>query len=174
MSEQNVVICEARPEDAEGLADLLALVTSETPFLIFGTEAAMTAAELNVFLEGQLESENQICLVAKVDTKIVGLLNLSSSPQYFDAHVGDLFIAVAKSYWSYGLGSFLMEALMAWVEQGTTIRRLELTVQTRNSRALSLYHKFGFIIEGTKRRAIKTATGDFLDVYMMSKWIDEA
>ena len=52
------------------------------------------------------------------------------------------------------------------------IRRLELTVQARNKRAVHLYQKFGFGIEGTKKRGARTKNGEFLDVYLMAKLID--
>lgn len=44
----------------------------------------------------------------------------------------------------------LMEAALDWAEHSNTIRRLELTVQKRNKRAIHIYQKFGFEIEGLK------------------------
>ena len=39
-------------------------------------------------------------------------------------------------------------------------------------RAVHLYQKFGFDIEGTKKRGARTKNGEFLDVYLMAKLID--
>lgn len=65
-----------------------------------------------------------------------------------------------------------MEVALDWAEQTPMIRRLELTVQARNSRAVHLYEKFGFKIEAAKERGAKTKDGEFLDVYLMSRLID--
>ena len=66
----------------------------------------------------------------------------------------------------------LMEAALDWAEHSNTIRRLELTVQKRNKRAIHIYQKFGFEIEGLKKRGVKTKDGEFLDVCLMGKLID--
>ena len=42
----------------------------------------------------------------------------------------------------------------------------------RNERAVHLYRKFEFDIEGTKKRGARTKNGEFLDVYLMAKLID--
>ncbi|MBM9834549.1 GNAT family N-acetyltransferase, partial [Enterococcus faecalis] len=39
--------------------------------------------------------------------------------------------------------------------------------------AVHVYQKFGFAIEGTKRRGAKTKNGEFLDVYLMGKLIED-
>jgi acetyltransferase, GNAT family len=65
-----------------------------------------------------------------------------------------------------------METMIDWADHTPTIRRLELTVQARNERAVHLYQKFGFDIEGTKKRGARTKNGEFLDVYLMAKLID--
>ena len=70
--------------------------------------------------------------------------------------LGTFFIAVAKPYWGNGVGQFLMETMIDWANHTPTIRRLELTVQARNERAVHLYQKFGFDIEGTKKRGART------------------
>ena len=46
--------------------------------------------------------------------------------------------------------------MIDWANHTPTIRRLELTVQARNERAAHLYQKFGFDIEGTKKRGART------------------
>ena len=52
------------------------------------------------------------------------------------------------------------------------IRRLELTVQARNERAVHLYQAFGFEIDGVQKRGAYLTEGEFLDVYLMGKLID--
>ena len=135
-------------------------------------ETILSQEDMEIFLERHLESVNEICLVVRVGKELAGVLNVSSTRSPQTNHIGDIFIAVQEKYWGYGLGSLLMEVALDWACHTPVIRRLELTVQARNSRAVHLYEKFGFKIEATKERGAKTKDGEFLDVYLMSRLID--
>lgn len=160
----------AQLSDAKALVDLLSQVSQETDFVV--AETILSQEDMEIFLERHLESVNEICLVVRVGKELAGVLNVSSTSSPQTNHIGDIFIAVQEKYWGYGLGSLLMEVALDWACHTPVIRRLELTVQVRNSRAVHLYEKFGFKIEATKERGAKTKDGEFLDVYLMSRLID--
>ncbi|MCO4598441.1 acetyltransferase, GNAT family [Streptococcus infantarius subsp. infantarius] len=170
MAEQEVIVEEAQLSDAKALVDLLSQVSQETNFVV--AEKILSQEDMEIFLERHLESVNEICLVVRVGKELAGVLNVSSTSSPQTNHIGDIFIAVQEKYWGYGLGSLLMEVALDWACHTPVIRRLELTVQDRNSRAVHLYEKFGFKIEATKERGAKTKDGEFLDVYLMSRLID--
>ncbi|PHV59101.1 GNAT family N-acetyltransferase [Streptococcus macedonicus] len=170
MAEQEVIVEEAQLSDAKALVDLLSQVSQETDFVV--AETILSQEDMEIFLERHLESVNEICLVVRVGKELAGVLNVSSTSSPQTNHIGDIFIALQEKYWGYGLGSLLMEVALDWAEQMPMIRRLELTVQARNSRAVHLYEKFGFKIEAMKERSAKTKDGEFLDVYLMSRLID--
>ena len=148
MAEQEVIVEEAQLSDVKTLVDLLSQVSQETDFVV--AETILSQEDMEIFLARHLESVNEICLVVRVGKKL----------------------AVQEKYWGYGLGSLLMEVALDWACHTPVIRRLELTVQARNSRAVHLYEKFDFKIEATKERGAKTKDGEFLDVYLMSRLID--
>lgn len=170
MAEQEVIVEEAQLTDAKALVELLSQVSQETDFVV--AETILSQEDMELFLERHLESVNEICLVVRVGKELAGVLNVSSTSSPQTNHIGDIFIAVQEKYWGYGLGSLLMEVALDWACHTPVIRRLELTVQARNSRAVRLYEKFGFKIEATKERGAKTKDGEFLDVYLMSRLID--
>ncbi|MGF1373543.1 N-acetyltransferase family protein [Streptococcus infantarius] len=170
MAEQEVIVEEAQLSDAKALVDLLSQVSQETDFVV--AETILSQEDMEIFLERHLESVNEICLVVRVGKELAGVLNVSSTSSPQTNHIGDVFIAVQEKYWGYGLGSLLMEVALDWACHTPVIRRLELTVQDRNSRAVHLYEKFGFKIEAAKERGAKTKDGEFLDVYLMSRLID--
>lgn len=170
MAEQEVIVEEAQLSDVKTLVDLLSQVSQETDFVV--AETILSQEDMEIFLARHLESVNEICLVVRVGKKLAGVLNVSSTSSPQINHIGDIFIAVQEKYWGYGLGSLLMEVALDWACHTPVIRRLELTVQARNSRAVHLYEKFDFKIEATKERGAKTKDGEFLDVYLMSRLID--
>ena len=153
MAEQEVIVEEAQLSDAKALVDLLSQVSQETDFVV--AETILSQEDMEIFLERHLESVNEICLVVRVGKELAGVLNVSSTSSPQTNHIGDIFIAVQEKYWGYGLGSLLMEVALDWACHTPVIRRLELTVQARNSRAVHVYEKFGFKIEDTKERGAK-------------------
>lgn len=173
MIEQEVIVREVLPEDAASLAATLKQLTKETDFITRDEDSPhMSAQEMSIFIEQKAHSFNEICLVAKIADKVVGVLMISAYSHNRIKHIGDIFLAVLKDYWGYGIGQLLMEAALDWAEHSAVIRKLELTVQQRNAKAVHIYEKFGFEIEGIKKRGAKTKDGEFLDVYLMGKLID--
>lgn len=109
----------------------------------FGAEA-WTAPMLLGELDHQPAS--RCYLVAAQDGRIVGYGGLLSAGDQ-----GDLItLAVTPGHWSQGIGSTLLEALMA-----EAIRRgcaeLLLEVRTDNIRAQQLYRRYGFTEVGIRR-----------------------
>ena len=57
---------------------------------------------------------------------------------------------ILQEYAGKGIGSRLFDTLLLWAKE-SPLRRLELTVMTHNERAIALYKKNGFEIEGTHK-----------------------
>jgi len=83
-------------------------------------------------------------------------------------HVMSLGIAVNSAAHGRGVGSALMQALCDWADNWGQVLRLELTVFADNTRAIALYRRFGFEIEGT-HRAYALRHGEYADVYAMAR-----
>ncbi len=66
----------------------------------------------------------------------------------------------------------MLEEGIEWAHSTGVLRKLVLNVQVRNERAVHLYKKLGFEIEGCQARGACSAEGEFLDVYLMGKLID--
>ena len=168
----DVTVREAVPQDAQQFADFLSIVGKETPFLVGDGSVDMTTEELARNLGDLYESPNNVLMVTLVDGRIVGTASVSASGKRRMEHLGEIGISVLKDYWGFGLGSLLLEELIAWSREGGIIRRLELTVQHRNQRAIHLYEKMGFVTEAIMPRGAKTDEGEFLDVQLMSIMVD--
>lgn len=171
--EINITIREAIPNDAEQVAAVLQQVGRETPYLVMdGTGAAIEVEELAQNFADLYESINNVLMVAIIDGKIVGTASVGASNKKRMEHLGEVGISVLKDYWGFGLGRAMMDSLVEWAIEGGIIRRLELTVQQRNQRAIQLYEKIGFQTEAIMPRGAKTDDGEFLDVCLMSLLID--
>jgi putative acetyltransferase len=114
-------------------------------------------------------SENHFDLVACIDQAIVGNLGLSvqdRSPRR--RHAGVLGIAVHDAWQGRGVGARLMNAAIELADLWLNLTRLELTVFIDNKKAIALYEKFGFEIEGTLRR-FAFREGIYVDAYSMAR-----
>ena len=171
--EYELLIREAEPGDAAELVTFLNRVSLETDFTsLDGDGILLTSEEMEIFLDKQASSDNQITLLAFLNDKIAGLVNITADQRKRVRHIGDLFIVIGKKYWNNGLGSLLLEEVVEWAQVSGILRRLQLTVQTRNQAAVHLYQKHGFIIEGRQERGAYIEEGNFIDVYLMGRLID--
>ena len=171
--EYELLIREAESKDAAELVAFLNRVSLETDFTsLDGDGILLTSEEMEIFLNKQASSDNQITLLAFLNDKIAGIVNITADQRKRVRHIGDLFIVIGKKYWNNGLGSFLLEEVVEWAQASGILRRLQLTVQTRNQVAVHLYQKHGFVIEGRQERGAYIEEGDFIDVYLMGRLID--
>ena len=171
--EYELLIREAEPEDAAELVAFLNRVSLETDFTsLDGDGILLTSEEMEIFLNKQASSDNQITLLAFLNDKIAGIVNITADQRKRVRHIGDLFIVIGKKYWNNGLGSLLLEEVVEWAQASGILRRLQLTVQTRNLAAVHLYQKHGFAIEGRQERGAYIEEGEFIDVYLMGRLID--
>ena len=171
--EYELLIREAEVEDAAALVSFLNRVSVETDFTsLDGDGILLTSEEMAIFLNKQASWDNQITLLAFLNDKIAGIVNITADQRKRVRHIGDLFIVIGKKYWNNGLGSLLLEEVVEWAQASGILRRLQLTVQTRNQAAVYLYQKHGFAIEGRQERGAYIEEGEFIDVYLMGRLID--
>ena len=59
-----------------------------------------------------------------------------------------------KNYWSKGYGYDAMKTVMDYGFKKLKLRKIELKVFSYNKRAIKLYKKIGFLIEGRRLKSI--------------------
>lgn len=168
-----IIIREAIPSDAKDIITFSEQTGAETDFLTYGPEGLeMSEAFEEMYLEGLLEKENAIMLIATINNEeLIGIASVGANDKPKTRHVGEVGISVAKEFWGYGLGTALMEEIEIWAKESGVIRRLELTVHAGNERAISLYEKMGYQKEGVMPR-VMYIDGEFVDGIMMGLLID--
>ena len=76
-----------------------------------------------------------------------------------------------KSYWGQGIATVMMEEMLDWVVEYSTLSRVELEVVSVNKKAHRLYEKFGFEEEGRLKNGVKISDG-YEDIVLMAKQIE--
>ncbi len=165
---EGVVLRRGRPEDADDFAAMM-----NDPAVYPGvmqlpyTDAAFWRERLAVSTGGPGQAELQ--LVAVHDGRVIGGAGLHpAGPAVRRRHVMYLGITVAGPWQGQGIGDRLMAGLCEYADRWLGVLRLELTVYTDNTRAIALYRRHGFQIEGT-HRAFALRDGAYVDAHAMAR-----
>lgn len=114
---------------------------------------------------------HQFVAVVKVDRNtemVVGTVGLHVNPLPRKRHCGSLGIMVHREYQSMGIGTRLLETVIDLADNWLMLKRLELEVFSDNEKAINLYQKMGFEIEGIRRKAA-IRNGRYADEMVMSR-----
>ena len=136
-------IVRARPEDAAALLEYLKIVGAETDNLSFGAEGVPLDCEAErVYLRAQVDSADNVQLLAMVHDEIIGTASLIRRPKRM-CHRGEFGISLKRAYWGCGAASALTEAILDFAGRNG-FSQLNLAVRSDNLRAVRLYEKYGF------------------------------
>ena len=84
--------------------------------------------------------------------EVVGLANVEAKTHKRIAHNAHMGISVRRRLWGQGVGSVLMQEIIDFCRETGTIRNLCLEVYADNERAVRLYQKFGFAVDGLRKK----------------------
>lgn len=107
-----------------------------------------------------------VYFVAEHEGNIVGHAFLEPLRCQSLHHVAELNIVVHQGWQEKGIGKQLMEKLIEWAKNSSTIEKIELKVRASNTRAISLYKKMGFREEGRLKKRVKVKDRYFDDLIM--------
>ncbi len=137
-----------------------------------------TAAEFNMtvdaeekWIESHKANPNHIILIAEINSKIIGMLDFANGCRQRIAHTGEFGMSVELSVRNQGIGSLLMQALIEWAGENKTIERIGLSVHSNNERAIALYKKMGFKVEGVRKRDLKYGDDQYVDTVVMGRFV---
>lgn len=160
------------PEDALLMLQYMKTMLGETPFLLRTPEEFnYTPEEEARILTGRRDDPRSLMLVAEMDGEIIASADVCSHGAKSRVwHRGELGVSVRRDYWHQGIGSALMERLIQFSGQ-VGYEQIELTVESKNMRAINLYLRKGFTIYGTRPHGMKYADGSYDNDYLMIKML---
>lgn len=167
MSNPNVVYRRAKVEDAERIVAFYNFVGGETTYLSFEKDEYPLNVQEQIEAIKALEgNQTNIMLMAMDGDEIAGIATINSSHKIKARHEGELGIVVAKKYQGQGIGTELITQLITWARGNGVTTRIRLDTRADNPKAVALYMKFGFIVEGCCRNST-LLNGKYYDLYIM-------
>jgi RimJ/RimL family protein N-acetyltransferase len=133
-----------RPEDKEALVSMYASMSSDA------VRWGMPPYDRARIERWTSNLANNVILVARLEERIVGHLQMSMFPYERRKGVAELFIYLHQDFQNLGLGTGMMRKAIA-IAKARGFHRIGLTVVADNQRAIKVYEKVGFKKEGVVR-----------------------
>ncbi|UUV17826.1 GNAT family N-acetyltransferase [Fusobacteria bacterium ZRK30] len=159
-------IRQIQEKDAELFLNLLLELDNETKFMMLEPGERKNDPEVTRSIIKR-NLQDSFMYVAEEGDKLVGFLTGERGSANRIKHTTYIVIGILGGHRGKGIGRKLFEELEKWSKENN-IKRLELTVMIHNEKAVNLYKKMGFKIEGVKEYSI-LVDGKFIDEYYMGK-----
>jgi len=138
-------------EDAQNLHEFFNLIGGETNFVSFEKSESPSVEGCRSLLDSTKETPNYAYCI-KDNGKIIASLTANTrSGRSRERHKSDFGIGVSKEHWGKGIGSLLIEKVIDESKKNS-ISKITLTVSEKNTRAIKLYKKYGFEVEGVYKK----------------------
>jgi RimJ/RimL family protein N-acetyltransferase len=162
----------AHPDDAAALLGLQHRLDAQSPFMLLEPgEREQAPGRLRARLQDQGKTGSFDLVAEDEPGRLGGWLSVEVLPFRRAAQTGYLVIGVDAAEAGHGIGRDLLVAA-AQEACGRGLCRLELTVMADNLRALGLYLRSGFQVEGLRRHAL-VRDGSVIDEYYMGKLLPQ-
>ena len=154
------VLRSVEPEDAGRMIAYMKIMLGETPYLLrTPDEFAYTEEAEAAVLQRRRDDPRTMMILAEADGEIVAVSDVNPKGGAGRVrHRAVLGMSVRKDRWGQGIGSAMMERLIAHARQNG-FEQIELEVVAANRRAVGLYAKYGFQVYGTRPQGLKYADG---------------
>lgn len=168
-NELQYCIRSAAEADAKSLSAVRLQVDGETENLDREPgEAYIDEAGFKRIIEEDAASSSNLFLVAEVEGRIVGFSRCEGSSLKRTAHQVEFGVGVLEAYWGYGIGKNLLMESLDWAD-ANHIRKMTLKVLETNKKAILLYEKCGFEVEGILREDKFLSDGKYYNTVLMGR-----
>lgn len=162
----------AAASDAEQLSGLRVQIDGETENLDREPgEAFLDVPGFVKLTQADSDSPRNLFLVAVVQDRIVAYSRCEGNSLKRFSHKVEFGVGVLKEFWGYSIGKHLLQTSMDWADSiGMT--KMTLTVLETNEKAVRLYEKLGFEVEGVLRKDKLLSDGTYYGTLVMGRLND--
>ncbi|MEH7109084.1 GNAT family N-acetyltransferase [Bacillus sp. JJ1764] len=163
------IIRSVKETDAINLSEVRLKIDGETENLDREPgEAYIDEAGFQQLIRNDTESDRNLFLVVEANGKIVGFSRCEGYNLTRKAHQVEFGVGVLKEYWGYGMGKNLLAQSIQWAD-ANHFKKMTLSVLETNEKAISLYQKLGFEVEGVLKQDKLLSDGHFYNTILMGR-----
>ncbi|WP_313804988.1 GNAT family N-acetyltransferase [Cytobacillus sp.] len=166
----NYIIRSATIKDAQELSDLRVQIDGETENLDREKgEGFIDAAGFEQLIQTDTENSKNLFLVAEVCNRIVGFSRCEGNQLKRLSHKVEFGVCILKEFWGYGIGKKLLNESISWADSNG-IKKITLNVLETNEKAIKLYQKLGFEVEGILKKDKILSDGNYYNTMIMGRF----
>lgn len=160
----------AKVIDAQELSELRVQIDGETENLDREKgEGFIDASGFEKLIKSDTENNTNLFLVAEVNDRIVGFSRCEGNQLKRFSHKIEFGVCVLKESWGHGIGKNLLKESISWADTNN-IKKITLNVLETNDKAIKLYQKLGFEIEGILKKDKILSDGEYYNTIIMGRF----
>ncbi|WP_121604148.1 GNAT family N-acetyltransferase [Virgibacillus sp. Bac332] len=166
----NYIVRSAIENDAIKLSEVRLQIDGETENLDREKgEAYIDESGFKRIIKDDTESTTNLFLVAEVDERIVSFSRCEGNKLKRTAHKVEFGVCVLKEFWGYGIGKNLLKESIHWADSNG-IKKITLNVLETNEKAIALYKKYGFEVEGILKKDQVLSDRNYYNTVLMGRF----
>lgn len=155
-------------DDAREVINLYQQLSSESNYILYRqNENNLSVQSFRKLITNWKTNNSGSILIAIIDGEIGGAISILGNTVPSTKHVASITMGVLEKFCNHGIGTSLIHEAEKWANT-KGITRLELSVIKTNKKAISLYERFGFTVDGQRIKSVKI-NSDYVDEFYMSK-----
>jgi RimJ/RimL family protein N-acetyltransferase len=159
-----MLVRRATPQDADAFAAVVAAVAAEDRWI--GTEPPVDVAQRAARLRTLLAEGDTLWVLEDDSGAVVGTLGLHATGVEGVAALGMCIVEHARGR---GGGHAFMKTALAHARADPALHKVELEVWPDNARAIALYERYGFAVEGLRRDHYRRRDGSLRSSLIMAR-----
>ncbi|XOK63038.1 N-acetyltransferase family protein [Paenibacillus elgii] len=166
----NYTIRSAMEKDAGQLSEVRLQIDGETENMDRERgEAFIDPAGFEQIIKTDTEKPRNLFLVAAVQDRIVGFSRCEGVYLKRFSHKVEFGVCVLQEFWGYGIGKNLLKESITWAD-ANGIKKMTLNVLETNDKAVELYKKLGFEVEGLLKNDKMLSDGNYYNTIVMGRF----
>ncbi|MFD1775035.1 GNAT family N-acetyltransferase [Paenibacillus rhizophilus] len=158
-------------QDAKSLSEIRVQIDGETENLDRERgEGFIDAPGFEQIIKADTESRVNLFLVAEADGRLVGFSRCEGNTLKRFSHKVEFGICVLKDYWGFGIGKNLLMQSVSWADSNGISKIMLNGVLETNVKAIQLYKKFGFEVEGVLKNDKVLSDGKYYNTVVMGRF----
>ena len=163
----------ASETDAEQLSEIRVQIDGETENMDREAgEGIIDKIDFQKIIKADSEEVKNLFLVAEVHNQIVGFSRCEGSNLKRLSHKVEFGVCILREFWGYGIGKSLLQQSIQWANENE-VKKISLQVLGTNEKAIQLYKKLGFEVEGILKHDKRLPDGKYYNTVVMGRFIKE-
>ena len=162
---RKVLIRQAEEKDILPIIHIMDSVASEGY-----SPSASLSEQHKEHIADRIRERTNVTAVGVLEGIIVGECDLSASPsREWSKHVAELGLNVMEGFCGIGVGNAMMDYMID-AAKNRRYEKISLSVLATNERAINLYKKHGFIVEGSRKNQFRRNDA-YIDEVLMGEFL---